>query len=84
MIREDRELLAELARVNSDVAPLAMQIMEGSATAEGQRALARRLVCLGQRLRERAEQAGGVIEGQVIDETAHAACCDLAAKGSES
>lgn len=65
MIREDRELLAELARVNSDVAPLAMRIMDGSVTAEEQRKLAKRLLELGQRLRERANRTGRVVEGQV-------------------
>lgn len=32
MIREDRELLAELGRLNSDVVPLAMKIMDESVT----------------------------------------------------
>ncbi len=65
MIRDDRELLAELARVNSDVVPVAMRVMDDSATAEEQRALAERLVHVGQRLRRRADHPGRVIEGQV-------------------
>ncbi len=32
MTREDRELLAELGRLNSDVVPLAMKIMDESVT----------------------------------------------------
>jgi hypothetical protein len=68
MIRQDRELLAELARVNSDVAPLAMRIMEGSATAEEQRELAGRLIDVGQRLQQRADQAARVVEGHVVAE----------------
>ncbi len=34
MIRDDRELLAELARLNTDVVPLAMRIMDESVAAE--------------------------------------------------
>lgn len=33
MIRQDRELLTELARVGRDMAPLALRIMDGSASA---------------------------------------------------
>jgi hypothetical protein len=70
VIRQDRELLAELARVNSEVAPLAMRIMEGSATAGEQRELAGRLVDVGQRLRQRADHVERVVEGQVVAEVA--------------
>jgi hypothetical protein len=50
--REDRELLAELGRLNSDVVPLAMKIMDESVTviAEEQHAFAERLVAMGRRL----------------------------------
>jgi hypothetical protein len=34
VIREDRELLTELAQLNKAMAPLAMCIMEGTATAD--------------------------------------------------
>ncbi len=64
--REDRELLAELARVNSEVAPVAMRVMDESVTAEEQRALAKRLIEVGQRLRERAERTNRVVEGRVV------------------
>lgn len=66
MIREDRELLAELARVNSDVVPTAMRIMEDSATAEQQHELAGRLIAAGQRLHRRADSGGQVVGGAVV------------------
>ncbi|MGH3775525.1 MAG: hypothetical protein ACRDRR_07270 [Pseudonocardiaceae bacterium] len=67
MIREDRELLAALARLNSDMASLAMRIMEGSAGAAEQTHYARRLIAAGERLRRRADEtAGTVIEGEVL------------------
>jgi len=72
--REDRELLAELGRLNSDVVPLAMKIMDESATitAEEQYAFAERLVMMGRRLEERVqrtagEMIAGVVEGVVAD-----------------
>jgi hypothetical protein len=68
MIRQDRELLAELARVNSDVAPLAMRIMEGSATAAEQHELAGRLIDVGRWLCQRAEAfERGVVDGEVVE-----------------
>ena len=63
MIRADRELLAELARMNSDVAPLAMRIMDDSATRDEQQALAERLIELGTRLSHRARLTRIVIDG---------------------
>jgi hypothetical protein len=58
MNREDRELLAELRRLNSDVVPLAMKIMDESVpvTAEEQYAFADRLVAMGRRLEERGQR----------------------------
>lgn len=65
MIREDRELLAELARLNSDMAPLAMLIMDGSASAAEQQNYAQRLIAAGERLRRRVNGAcGPVIDGE--------------------
>ncbi|MGH3901169.1 MAG: hypothetical protein ACRDTA_23550 [Pseudonocardiaceae bacterium] len=49
MIREDRELLAELAQLNTAVAPLAMCIMDGTASAAEQQNFARRLIAVGER-----------------------------------
>lgn len=67
MIRADRELLAELARLNTDMASLALRVMEGSASAVEQRHYAKRLIAAGGRLRRRADgMDGAVIEGEVV------------------
>lgn len=64
MIREDRELLAELARLNTDMAPLAMRIMEDSASTAEQSRYAQRLIAAGERLQRRVNETSGI----VIDE----------------
>lgn len=67
MIREDRELLAELARLNSDMASLAMRIMDGTASPAEQQHYGQRLIAVGERLRRRADGIGGtVVEGEVF------------------
>lgn len=67
MIREDRELLAELARLNSDMAPFAMRVMDGSASIAEQAHYAQRLIAAGKRLQRRADQmAGMVVEGEAL------------------
>ncbi|MGH3908907.1 MAG: hypothetical protein ACRDTE_32695 [Pseudonocardiaceae bacterium] len=67
MIREDRELLAEMARLNTDMASLAMRIIDGSASAAEQAHYAQRLIAVGQRLQRRAnETPGTVIEGELV------------------
>ena len=67
VIREDRELLAELARVNGDMASLGMRIIDGSASAAEQAHYAPRLIAAGERLPRRADGRGGVvIEGDVL------------------
>lgn len=67
MIREDRELLTELARLNRELAPLAMRMMEGSASIADQRNYAQRLIAAGEWLGRRADGAGvAVIEGEVL------------------
>lgn len=67
MIREGRELLAELASVNTDVVPLAMHLMEQSATGGEQHKFAERLIVLGQQLHHRADETQRVvIEGAVL------------------
>jgi hypothetical protein len=64
VIREDRELLTELARLNTDMALLAMRIMDGSASPAEQARYAQRLVAAGERLQRRAnETTEMVIEG---------------------
>ena len=65
MIREDRELLAELARLNRTMASLAMRIMDGSASAGEQRDYAQRLIAAGNRLGARADEMKSlVIDGE--------------------
>jgi hypothetical protein len=65
VIREDRELLAQLARLNSDMTPLAIRIMDDSASAAEQAHYAQRLVSAGEWLRRRAYGTSGVvIEGE--------------------
>ena len=67
MIREDRELLAELARLNGDIAPLALRIMDNSASAAEQQHYAQRLIVAGERLQRRANEIGeAIIEGEVL------------------
>jgi hypothetical protein len=67
MIREDRELLTELARLNTTMASLAMRIMDGSASAAEQQHYAQRLITAGERLQRRAnEMSHPVSEGEVF------------------
>lgn len=67
MIREDRELLAELARLNTAMASLALRIMDGSASATEQQDYAQRLIAAGKRLQRRADEMHPpVIEGEVL------------------
>jgi hypothetical protein len=68
MIREDRELLAELGRLNSDVVPFAMKMIDESVTvsAQEQYAFAERLMAMGRRLQSRASGAGSIVEGEVV------------------
>jgi NADH:ubiquinone oxidoreductase subunit D len=66
VIREDRLLLAELGRLNTDVVPLAMRIMDDSATAEEHYAFAQRLTAMAARLEARGKQVGVVIDGEVM------------------
>jgi hypothetical protein len=67
VIREDRELLVELARVNSDVVPVAMRVMDDSATAQEQWTLGERLISVGERLRRRADEMNcPVVDGEVV------------------
>ncbi len=66
MIREDRELLAELARLNSDMAPLALRIMNESASVAEQQHYAHRLIAVGERLQRRVDgMRGPVIAGRL-------------------
>jgi hypothetical protein len=66
VIRQDRELLAELARLNSDVTPLAMRIIDHSVTAAEQHEFADRLEALGRWFHERANGPALVIQGEIV------------------
>ncbi|MGH3823804.1 MAG: hypothetical protein ACRDRA_13390 [Pseudonocardiaceae bacterium] len=67
MIREDRELLAEMARLNGEMASLALRMMESSASAAEQHSYAQRLIAAGEQLTRRAHSMSGVvIEGQAL------------------
>lgn len=67
MIREDREILADLYRLNTALASLALHITGGNAGVAEQLDYAQRLIRAGERLRRRATQMNGaVIEGSVI------------------
>ena len=67
MIREDRELLTELARLNTAMAPLALRIMDGSAGTAEQTHYAQRLIAAGERLQRRADALHQVVvEGEVL------------------
>jgi hypothetical protein len=61
MIREDRELLTELARLNRELAPLAMRMMDGSASTSEQQDYGRRLIAQ----RRATETSGVIVEGEV-------------------
>jgi hypothetical protein len=67
VIRDDRELLAELAQLNREMTSLAMRIMEGSASTAEQQDYAQRLIAAGERLWRRADgMNAAVIEGEVL------------------
>ena len=67
MIREDRELLVELARLNRAMPALGLRVMEGSASASEQRHYGERLMAVGERLKRRADgMSGAVIDGAVV------------------
>ncbi|MGH3669106.1 MAG: hypothetical protein ACRDSH_00500 [Pseudonocardiaceae bacterium] len=68
MIREERELLTELAQLNRDMTPLCMRIMDRSASVAEQQAYAERLIAAGERLQRRItiETADVVIDGEVV------------------
>ncbi|MGH3843518.1 MAG: hypothetical protein ACRDS0_19045 [Pseudonocardiaceae bacterium] len=57
-------LLVDLGRLNTAVVPLAMRIMDESATAEEHYAFAERLEAMARRLQARAMRVGQVIDGE--------------------
>ncbi|MGH3896922.1 MAG: hypothetical protein ACRDTA_01460 [Pseudonocardiaceae bacterium] len=67
MIREDRVLLAELARLNSGMPSLALRMMDGSASVAEQRSYAQCLIAAGEQLTRRANgMREAVIEEQAL------------------
>jgi hypothetical protein len=71
MIREDRELLTELARLNRELVPLAMRKREGSASPSEQQDYGRRLIAARLWLQRRAtEMVEVVINGEVLESKA--------------
>lgn len=56
----DNGALAELARLNTAMAPLAMRVMDGSASAIEQHNYARHLIAAGKRLQRRANERAAV------------------------
>lgn len=63
MTMEDRELLAVLTRLNTAMTPLAILIMDGSASIAEQQDYAQRLVAAGERLWPRANETTGMVVG---------------------
>jgi NaMN:DMB phosphoribosyltransferase len=67
VIREDRELLAQLARLGTDLVPFAMRLIDDIASVDEQARYAERLIAAGERLHRRAgKTAQVVIEGEVL------------------
>lgn len=67
MIREDRELLAELARLNKQLVTFACGVMEDRLSPAEQHAVACQLVDLAEAIQSRAQRHDpGVIEGEVV------------------
>ena len=67
MIRKDRALLTELARLNTAMPSLAMCIMVGTASVAEQHNDACRLIAAGERLKRRATAMGAaIVEGKVL------------------
>lgn len=67
MIREDREFLAELARLSTAMPSLAQQIMDGTASPTDRENYAQRLIVACEQLLQRVNaNSGTVIEGQVL------------------
>ncbi len=69
MIREDRELLAELARLNRQLVVFAWGVMDTRLSAAEHHQVASWLVDLAEAIRARAQrQDAGVVEGEVVED----------------
>lgn len=74
VIREDRILLTELARLNTAVPELAIRMMDGALSTEEQIAFGRWLLSMAEAIMQRAERSQAfVLDGQVLLETGLAA-----------
>ncbi len=74
MIREDRELLAELARLNKQLVVFAWGVMEARLSAAEYRAVAAWLGDLAEAIQARAQrQDAGVVEAEVVEDRDDAA-----------
>jgi hypothetical protein len=65
VIREDRLLLGDLGRLNTDLVPPAMRIIDDSASTEEHRAFAERLEAMARRLHAWAMRAGQVTDEEL-------------------
>lgn len=65
MIREDRDLLAELVQLNTAMPPLSMRVVDGSASVAEHQDYVQRLISAGERLQRRADGTAQVVEGEV-------------------
>lgn len=75
MIREDRELLAELASLNKQLVTFAWGVTEDRLSSAEQHAVACRLVDLAEAIQARAQrQDPGVVAGEVVEDGGDAAC----------
>lgn len=71
MTRDERILMAELARVNTQVAGFVLEFVSGSMPAERQIGFARQMADVAHRLTQHAVAASNVIKGEVIDIVEH-------------
>ncbi len=69
MTREDRELLAELARLNKQLVTFAWGVMEARLSAAEHYAVAGWLVDLAEAIQARAQrEKAGVVEGEIVED----------------
>ena len=69
MIREDRELFAELARLNKRLVAFAWGVMDDAVPADEQHEVARQLVDLAEAVQARAQrEESRVIEGEIVED----------------
>lgn len=86
VLREDRELLAHLALVNSDVPGIAVRLMNGQLPVDEQRAFARRLVDIAEALIIHADRRDHpILEHQPPASAAiEGGCCSAASRSAST